>query len=58
MMPKYNARPKYQPLPDLSDEEYEVLKADIALKGILYPVLQDEKGNTLAVSLRRTFLHV
>lgn len=40
-------RPKYQPLPDLPPEEFEVLKADIAEKGLQYPVIQDEKGNVL-----------
>jgi hypothetical protein len=45
--PSRNGRPKYQPLPDLPDDEYEVLKADIAEKGVLYAVLQDEYGDTI-----------
>jgi site-specific DNA-methyltransferase (adenine-specific) len=39
--------PRYQPLPDLLPEEFAALKADIAAKGVLYPVLQDERGNTI-----------
>ena len=42
-----NGRPKYQPLPDLPPDEFEILKADIAQRGLQYPVIQDEKGNTL-----------
>jgi len=42
-----NGRPKYQLLPDLPPEEYEVLKADIAEEGVLYAVFQDEYGETL-----------
>ena len=44
---KANGKPKYQPLPDLPPEEYESLKADIAIKGIQYHVIQDEFGNTI-----------
>ncbi len=40
-------RPKYQFLPDLPPEEFEALKADVAVRGIQYAVIQDEKGNTL-----------
>ena len=42
-----NGRPKYQLLPDLPQEEFEALKADIAARGVQYAVIQDEKGNTL-----------
>lgn len=45
--PSHNGKPKYQPLPDLPPEEFEALKADIAENGLQYPVIQDEKGNTL-----------
>ena len=37
-----NGRPTYQPMPDLSSDEFEVLKADIAENGLQYPVIQDE----------------
>ena len=40
-------KPKYQFLPDLPPEEFAALKADIAVKGVLYAVIQDEKGHTL-----------
>src|SRR4051794_33321260 len=40
-------RPKYQPLPDLSPDEFELLKQDVAEHGIQIPVIQDEHGNTL-----------
>jgi len=40
-------KPKYQPLPDLPPDQFEILKADIAENGLQYPVIQDEKGNTL-----------
>jgi site-specific DNA-methyltransferase (adenine-specific) len=49
-MPKkklINGNPKFQPLPDLPDEEFEALKADIRANGLQYPVIQDDKGNTL-----------
>lgn len=39
--------PKYQLLPPLSAEEYERLKADIQLRGIMVPVEIDEDGNIL-----------
>ena len=42
-----NGRPKYQPLPDLPPDEFEILKADIAENGLRYSVLQDEFGETL-----------
>ena len=42
-----NGRPKYQLLPDLPPDEFQTLKADIADKGVLYAVLQDEYGQTL-----------
>jgi len=42
-----NGRPKYQPMPDLSPDEFEILKADIAENGLQYPVIQDEFGATL-----------
>jgi len=34
-------------LPDLPPEEFEALKADIAQNGLQYPIIKDEKGNTL-----------
>lgn len=37
----------YQLLPELSEEEYEALKADIAAKGIQVPIEVDEEGNVL-----------
>jgi ParB-like chromosome segregation protein Spo0J len=39
--------PKYQPFPELSDDEFESLKQDIKENGLHYPVIQDELGNTL-----------
>ena len=42
-----NGTPKFQPLPDLSPDEFEVLKADIAENGLHYSVIQDEFGATL-----------
>jgi len=46
--PSRNGRkPKYQFFPDLPPEEYESLKADVAVRGIQYAVIQDEKGNVL-----------
>lgn len=38
---------RYQVLPGLSQEEYEALKADIALRGVQVPVEYDEDGNIL-----------
>lgn len=37
----------YQLLPELTEEEYEALKADIALHGIQVPIEVDEEGNVL-----------
>ncbi len=41
------AEQKYQIMPPLSTEEYEALKADIALRGVQVPVEYDEDGNIL-----------
>src|SRR5690606_31592931 len=38
---------RYQVLPELSAEEYEALKADIAQRGVQVPVEYDEDGNIL-----------
>lgn len=38
---------QYQLLPNLSSDEYEALKADIALRGVQVPVEYDELGNIL-----------
>src|SRR5690606_31976837 len=38
---------RYQILPGLSADEYEALKADIALRGVQVPVEYDEDGNIL-----------
>jgi len=38
---------KYQLLPPLTEDEYEVLKADIAARGVQVPVEYDEEGNIL-----------
>ena len=38
---------KYQLIPDLTDEEYLALKADIEKRGILIPVEIDKEGNIL-----------
>lgn len=38
---------RYQLLPDLSADEYERLKADIALRGVMVPIEVDESGNIL-----------
>ena len=37
----------YQVMPNLSEEEFQALKADIALHGVLVPVEKDEQGNIL-----------
>ncbi|MDL2254337.1 ParB N-terminal domain-containing protein [Ruminococcaceae bacterium OttesenSCG-928-I18] len=37
----------YQVMPDLSPEEYEELKADIAARGVMVPIEFDEQGNVL-----------
>ena len=42
-----NGKPKYQPLPDLPPDQFEILKQDIAENGLHYPVIEDEKGNVL-----------
>ena len=42
-----NGTLKFQPMPDLSPDEFEILKADIAENGLEYPVIQDEFGATL-----------
>lgn len=39
--------PTYQVMPDLSAAEYEELKADIALRGVMVPIEFDEHGNVL-----------
>jgi len=38
---------QYQLLPDLTQEEYEALKADIAKRGVMVPIEYDEHGNVL-----------
>lgn len=38
---------KYQVMPDLTEEEYEALKQDIAERGVQIPVEYDEDGNIL-----------
>lgn len=38
---------KYQVMPDLTDEEYAELKADIAERGVMVPIEFDEDGNCL-----------
>jgi ParB-like chromosome segregation protein Spo0J len=38
---------KYQLLPPLTDDEYEALKANIAARGVLQPVVVDEAGAIL-----------
>ena len=37
----------YQVLPPLTDEEFAMLKADVALRGVLIPIEYDEEGNIL-----------
>ena len=44
---KTNGTPKYQPMPDLPPDEFEILKADIAENSLQYPIIQDEVGATL-----------
>lgn len=39
--------PAYQVMPDLSEEDYSALKADIAQNGVLVPVEYDDEGNVL-----------
>ncbi len=38
---------QYQLMPDLQQEEYEALKADIAERGVMVPLEYDEQGNLL-----------
>lgn len=38
---------KYQVMPDLSDEEYDALKANITERGVMVPIEVDEEGNVL-----------
>lgn len=38
---------QYQLLPNLTPEEYESLKSDIAARGVMVPVEYDEQGNVL-----------
>jgi transposase-like protein len=44
---------RYQLLPSHTPEEYEALKADIALNGIMLPVEEDDEGNLLDGHHRR-----
>lgn len=41
------SRPVYQLLPELSEGEFEALKADIGERGVMVPVEFDEDGNVL-----------
>lgn len=41
------------PLPPLTPEEYEALKADIALRGVIVPILLDVHGNVIDGHHRR-----
>lgn len=41
------------PLPPLTPEEYEQLKADIALRGVIVPILLDARGNVIDGHHRR-----
>lgn len=50
-------RPKYQPLPDLPEDEFEALKRDIADHGVQLPIIQDELGNTLDGHQRQRAVH-
>lgn len=47
LSPTGKSKPKYKPMPDLTPEEFEALKQDIAANGLRCPVDQDELGNTL-----------
>ena len=38
---------KYQVMPDMSEDEYNELKADIAERGVMVPIELDEDGNVL-----------
>ena len=46
-------RNKYRLLPPLPPDDYEALKANIALNGIVVPVVTDEHGNILDGFARR-----
>ena len=48
-----NEETKYQVMPPLSEEEYGALKADIAERGVLVPVVEDDEGNVLDGHHRR-----
>lgn len=39
--------PPYQVMPDLTEQEYQALKADIAARGVKIPAEVDEQGNVL-----------
>lgn len=39
--------PKYQVMPDLSEEDYQALKKDIQERGVMVPIEYDEDGNVL-----------
>lgn len=38
---------KYQVMPDLTEDEYQALKSDIAIRGVMVPVQKDEYGNII-----------
>lgn len=42
-----NNRPKYQLLPELTGQEYQALKADIAARGVQVPIELDSEGTVL-----------
>ena len=42
-----NLSPRYQPLPNLSENEFKSLKKDIEQNGLLCPIIEDEMGNIL-----------
>lgn len=46
-------RMDYQAMPPLSEEEYGALKADIAQRGVLVPVVEDGEGNVIDGHHRR-----
>jgi hypothetical protein len=37
----------FQPMPDLSDEQFDALRADIAANGVLTPVVNDQHGRII-----------
>ena len=39
--------PRFQPMSQLSEEEYASLKEDIRTNGLIYPIQIDEDGNIL-----------